>query len=110
MVQISKPGSRVARASHDCFDKSPDDQKLDFAKNLRAMTEKKGSIAQVCRGLVMNRQQFNKYLSGTSFPGPQTLEKLAHYFGVDQHAMFDHGEVHKKKIEIEALHPPLVIV
>jgi transcriptional regulator with XRE-family HTH domain len=61
---------------------------LDFANNLRRLTEKKGAIAQVCRDLGMNRQQFNKYLSGTTLPSPQTLQKLADYFGVNQRAMF----------------------
>lgn len=56
------------------------------------MTERKGAIAQVCRDLGMNRQQFNKYLSGTTFPSPQTLEKLSDYFGVDQRAMFSPSE------------------
>jgi transcriptional regulator with XRE-family HTH domain len=61
---------------------------LDFASNLRILTEKRGSIAQVCRDLGMNRQQFNKYLSGATLPSPQTLQKLADYFGVEQRAMF----------------------
>jgi transcriptional regulator with XRE-family HTH domain len=65
---------------------------LDFAINLRRLTEKKGAIALVCRDLVMNRQQFNKYLSGTTLPSPQTLRKLADYFGVDQRAMFSPAE------------------
>ncbi len=52
------------------------------------MSAGKGSIAQVCRDLDMNRQQFNKYLSGTNLPGPATLEKIAQYFGVDQLSMF----------------------
>lgn len=65
---------------------------LDFANNLRRMTGEKGTIAQVCRDLGMNRQQFNKYLSGTTLPSPQSLQKLADYFGVDQRAMFYPGE------------------
>jgi transcriptional regulator with XRE-family HTH domain len=62
---------------------------LNFAENLRLMSITKSSIAQVCRDLGMNRQQFNKYLSGTNLPGPATLEKIAIYFGVDQRSMFD---------------------
>jgi transcriptional regulator with XRE-family HTH domain len=62
---------------------------LNFAENLRLMSITKSSIAQVCRDLGMNRQQFNKYLSGTNLPGPATLEKIATYFRVDQRSMFD---------------------
>jgi transcriptional regulator with XRE-family HTH domain len=82
---------------------------VDFAKNLRTMTEAKGSIAQVCRDLGMNRQQFNKYLSGTSLPAPATLEKIARYFGVDQRAMFDHPEGRWGKIGVEELRPLLML-
>ena len=64
----------------------------DFAQNLRSLTEKNGSIAQVCRDLGMNRQQFNKYLSGTSLPAPVSLRKIAEYFNVDQRAMFDNAD------------------
>jgi transcriptional regulator with XRE-family HTH domain len=78
---------------------------LDFAKNLRTMTEQRGTIAQVCRELGMNRQQFNKYLSGTSLPAPQTLEKIARYFGVDQHAMFDRDDSPDVKSWTKGMHP-----
>ena len=82
---------------------------LDFARNLRTMTDRKGTIAQVCRELGMNRQQFNKYLSGTSLPSPQTLEKIAHYFGVDQHAMFDRNDDPKAKSWTEGTHPLFIL-
>ncbi len=60
----------------------------DFADNLRRLSLAKSSIAQVCRELGMNRQQFNKYLSGANLPGPVTLEKIARYFCVDSRSMF----------------------
>lgn len=59
-----------------------------FSENLRALCLKKGTIADVCRDLEINRQQFNKYLSGASLPNPATMVKLAKYFGVDQIAFF----------------------
>ena len=31
----------------------------------------------------INRQQFNKYLSGASFPSPRTLARMADFFGCD---------------------------
>jgi transcriptional regulator with XRE-family HTH domain len=81
----------------------------DFAKNLRVMAEKKGPIALVCRELGMNRQQFNKYLSGTSLPAQATLEKIATYFGVDQRAMFNHFESQLGKIGLEDVKPLLML-
>lgn len=60
----------------------------NFAMNLMALVNRKPSIAAVCRDLGMNRQQFNKYLSGNSLPSPATLEKLCRYFKVDPEVMF----------------------
>jgi transcriptional regulator with XRE-family HTH domain len=81
----------------------------DFARNLRSMTEAKGSIAQTCRDLDMNRQQFNKYLSGVSLPAPATLKKIARYFGVDQRAMFNHAESERRTTNLEDIRPLLTL-
>lgn len=78
---------------------------LDFARNLRTLTENKGAIALVCQELGMNRQQFNKYLSGVSLPAPPTLRKIADYFGVGQHAMFYPGKDHHALSGIKGMHP-----
>jgi transcriptional regulator with XRE-family HTH domain len=59
-----------------------------FSENLRAFCFQKGTIADVCRDLDINRQQFSKYLSGASLPNPSTLLKLANYFAVDQIEFF----------------------
>ena len=63
-----------------------------FAENLRDLCLSKGTIAVVCRDLGMNRQQFNKYLSGAALPNPVTLTKIAAYFGIDQMALFQSRE------------------
>lgn len=59
-----------------------------FADNLRALCTPHGSIAAVCRGLGMNRQQFNKYLSGSTLPNGPTLQKLCTFFAVEPAALF----------------------
>lgn len=59
----------------------------NFSENLLALCRQHGSIAAVCRGLGMNRQQFNKYLSGASFPNQATLEKISAFFKVDAESM-----------------------
>ena len=59
-----------------------------FSENLRALCLKRGTIAVVCRDLGINRQQFNKYLSGASLPNAATLSKLSQYFDVDQFQFF----------------------
>jgi transcriptional regulator with XRE-family HTH domain len=81
----------------------------DFAENLRRMSVDKGSIAQVCRELGMNRQQFNKYLAGTTLPGAASLEKLANYFGVDERALFESPSTGLSKFNDAGAIPPLTL-
>lgn len=52
----------------------------NFAKNLRSLCNQHRSVAHVCRSLEMNRQQFNKYLSGQIFPSKHNLGRICHFF------------------------------
>ncbi len=61
----------------------------NFAVNLMMFSTSKGTIASVCRDLGMNRQQFNKYLSGANLPNRATLGKLAQYFKIDERKFFE---------------------
>lgn len=65
----------------------------NFAANLMSLCARQGSIAGVCRDLGINRQQFNKYLTGGSLPNPQTLARICAHFGIEQRHLFDipHG-------------------
>jgi hypothetical protein len=47
-----------------------------------------GSIAAVCRALDMNRQQFNKYLAGSTLPAAATLEKISAFFRITPESLF----------------------
>lgn len=60
----------------------------NFADNLRALCTRHGSIAAVCRALGMNRQQFNKYLSGSTLPNAATLEKICTFFHIESESLF----------------------
>lgn len=59
-----------------------------FADNLRALCTQHGSIAAVCRALGMNRQQFNKYLAGSTLPNGPTLQKICAFFSVEPSTLF----------------------
>ena len=59
-----------------------------FAENLMTLCGRHGSIASVCRELNMNRQQFNKYLSGSAFPSPTSLDKICAFFNVEPETLF----------------------
>lgn len=61
---------------------------VNFSANLRYLCEKHGSISNVCRKLSINRQQFNKYLSGSHAPSPQNMRNIANYFGVNSQLLF----------------------
>ena len=59
-----------------------------FGLNLRLQCEKFGSIAEVCRGTSLNRQQFNKYLRGENLPSVRIRRRLCEFFGVPEEDMF----------------------
>jgi transcriptional regulator with XRE-family HTH domain len=59
-----------------------------FATNLRRKTAEYGTIADVCRGTGINRQQFNKYLAGTSFPNAVTLRNICTFLDIQEQSLF----------------------
>lgn len=52
----------------------------NFVENLRCLCESQRSISDVCRGMGMSRQQFNKYLSGQHLPSRHNLDLIAKHF------------------------------
>lgn len=58
--------------------------KANLAANLKYLCNQSRSVAAVCRSVEINRQQFNKYLNGTTFPSPHTLSRICSYFRVDE--------------------------
>ncbi len=56
----------------------------DFSKNLRYLCERYRSITDVSRSIGVNRQQFNKYLTGPTIPSPRTMARICAFFDVDE--------------------------
>jgi transcriptional regulator with XRE-family HTH domain len=56
--------------------------------NLARLCEGKGSIAAVCRATQINRQQFNRYLSGETVPNKRNRERICRYFGIAERELF----------------------
>ncbi|MEM8775918.1 MAG: helix-turn-helix transcriptional regulator [Pseudomonadota bacterium] len=54
-----------------------------FGDNLRQLSAPYKSIAALCRELGINRTQFNRYLTGESFPRPDILHQICQFFDVD---------------------------
>jgi transcriptional regulator with XRE-family HTH domain len=59
-----------------------------FARNLRRQCSEFASIAEVCRGIGINRQQFNKYLAGQILPNSRTLRRISEYLCVSEVELF----------------------
>lgn len=59
-----------------------------FAQNLREECTRFDSIAEVCRRSGINRQQFNKYLSGSTIPNARTLYKLSSFLKIEEAQLF----------------------
>ena len=65
-----------------------------FSKELREHCMRIGSIARVCKGTGINRQQFNKYLAGQMLPSARNMWKICDYLGVSvEHLMVDQATV-----------------
>ena len=60
-----------------------------FGANLRQLGLKYPSIAGLCRQLGINRTQFNRYLSGESFPRPDVLHRICEFFDVDARILLE---------------------
>lgn len=67
---------RANRATEDVY--------LNVGPNLSLLCSYYDSIADVCRRLGMNRQQFNKYLNSSAFPSRKNLTKICNFFGVTE--------------------------
>lgn len=55
--------------------------------NLKLLCSHYRSIAEVCRKLMINRGQFNKYLSGQSRPTAHNLKRICDFFGVETYEL-----------------------
>ena len=62
--------------------------KSNFARTLKSLCGSKGSINKVCLELGVNRQQFAKYLTGSTLPSLYALQRMADYFEVDPSVFF----------------------
>ncbi|MFL9913387.1 helix-turn-helix domain-containing protein [Paraburkholderia sp. RL17-337-BIB-A] len=50
--------------------------------NLRTVAAQFPSVAEFCRNVGLNRQQFNKYLAGTHVPSRRTIDRIAQHIGI----------------------------
>ncbi len=79
-----KPPGRTAQPLQD-----PADIRAVFGHNLRQLIGDYPSVASLCRDIGINRTQFNRYLSGDSFPRPDILQKICTFFDVDARILLE---------------------
>ncbi|OBQ67135.1 helix-turn-helix domain-containing protein [Mesorhizobium loti] len=60
----------------------------NLAENLRRLSSSHASVAAVCRGLNMNRTQFDRYLQGKSVPNRATAKLICDYFRIDEDELY----------------------
>ena len=60
----------------------------DFSLNLRLLCSRERSISELCREIGLNRQQFGKYLSGTTLPSAHNLRRICDHFDIDERELF----------------------
>lgn len=60
-----------------------------FSSNLRQLCDNYGPISQLSSELGINRTQFNRYLSGNSFPRPDVLFRICKFFGLDARILLE---------------------
>lgn len=68
---------------------SPAELRDMFGANLRKLSAEYTSISDLSRQLGINRTQFNRYLSGESFPRPDVLSRICAFFNVDARVLLE---------------------
>ena len=63
-------------------------QRLDYRNNLRFCCDHYRSVSDLCRKLGLNRQQFNRYLSGEALPSRYNHKKMSDFFGLEDDELF----------------------
>lgn len=69
--------------------RSPSELRNMFGANLRVLAKQYPSISELSRRLGINRTQFNRYLSGESFPRPDVLDRICSFFDVDARILLE---------------------
>jgi transcriptional regulator with XRE-family HTH domain len=69
--------------------RKPAELRSMFGSNLRRLAKDYASISELSRQLGINRTQFNRYLSGESFPRPDVLSRICFFFGIDARVLLE---------------------
>ncbi|MFD0980038.1 helix-turn-helix domain-containing protein [Tropicimonas aquimaris] len=76
----------------------------NFMANLKLAASYYPSISEMCRKLQINRQQFMKYLSGSSFPSRYNLRRICDFFGFDEYEILLPHDQFKNLVRLRPVH------
>lgn len=77
----------------------------NLSENLRLLCGYGRSVSEICRRIGINRQQFNKYLTGQTQPSLATLRRICDFFGVDEAEVL---QDHSAFVKLVRLRPPVL--
>ena len=86
---------------------TPTQLRAVFGQNLRLLSQGHSTISSICRELAINRTQFNRYLSGESFPRPDVLHKICSFFETDARIILEPLDQIEAKNTNVLIHPEL---
>lgn len=69
--------------------RSPAQLRSMFGANLRKLSVDYPSVSALSRDLGINRTQYNRYLSGESFPRPDVLARICAFFSIDARVLLE---------------------
>lgn len=69
--------------------RTPSELRNMFGTNLRKLAQLYPSVSELSRQLGINRTQFNRYMSGESFPRPDVLDRICSFFDVDARILLE---------------------
>ncbi len=64
------------------------EHKADYRANLQFCCDHYRSVSEVCRRLRINRQQFNRYLTGSAIPSRHNHKLVSDFFGLEEGELF----------------------
>jgi transcriptional regulator with XRE-family HTH domain len=77
---------------HEELSMKQDPELINLSRNLRFAASSFSSITEICKRSGINRQQFNKYLSGQHQPSHRVLAKLSRFFSIEERDLFMKAE------------------
>lgn len=81
----------------------------DFTRNLGLLCSYQRSIAETCRKLAFNRQQFNKYLAGSVMPSRRNMRRICDFFGVTESELMLPAEDFRRLVALRPVDPSRIL-